>query len=87
MCEHFHYNPDLYKIEEPEEDFEDFPEDAKFVLSQEYILYELIRDWRLNPEVEFYGPLYKAAFKDLEERLAKQGWIELVEEDINDRSE
>ena len=56
---------------------EDLPEDAKFVITPEYLLYQIISDYGINTG-EWVPKIWEHIFEDFMDGLEKQGIISKV---------
>ena len=57
------------------EDMEEFPEDAKFVITPEYYLYMTISEYGIDPG-EWIPKIWTHIFEDFMEGLEKMGYVE-----------
>ena len=56
---------------------EDFPEDAKLVITPEYLLYRIISDYGINPG-EWIPRIWQHIYEDFMNGLEKQGIVSKV---------
>lgn len=59
------------------EDMEDFPEDAKFVIAPEFLLYQTIAEYGVDPG-EWVPKIWEHIFEDFMLGLEKQGVVSKV---------
>lgn len=55
-------------------DMEEFPEDAKFVITPEYLLYLIISDYGIDPG-EWIPRIWQHIYEDFMDGLEKQGVV------------
>lgn len=67
----------MKEINRVTEDMEDFPEDAKLVITPEYLLYRIISDYGIDPG-EWVPKIWEHIFNDFMLGLEKQGVVSKV---------
>ena len=60
------------------EDMEDFPEDARFVITPEFLLYQIISEYGIDPG-EWIPRIWEHIFEDFMAGLEKQGVVSKVD--------